>query len=133
MVHRSFSSFSSLFLATVVAACSGSESSETSSGGTTPRVGQACTASAACGPGEQCLTGEPGGLCVKPCTTSGSASECPSGSLCDEDSFLRDDGSGDQRLTVCLQQCEKDEQCRSGYACSGVSNASGKVCRKQGS
>lgn len=117
----------------LVVACSGSDASDTPAGSSTPRVGQACTASTTCGPAEQCLLGEPGGLCVKPCTTSGSANECPSGALCDEDSFAKDDGSGEQRLTVCLQQCEKDEECRSGYACSGVSNASGKVCRKRGS
>ncbi|MBS2018311.1 MAG: hypothetical protein JST00_35910 [Deltaproteobacteria bacterium] len=117
-----------IFGAAVVVACSGSDAT----GVSTPRVGQACTATNTCGPAEQCLLGEPGGLCVKACTASGSASECPSGALCDRDSFLRDDGSGDQVLTVCLQQCEKDEQCRFGYACSGVSNGSGKVCRKQG-
>jgi hypothetical protein len=112
-----------------VIACSGSDGSVSP----TPRVGQACSAATSCGPGERCLTGEPGGLCVKPCTTSGSAAECPSGSFCDEDSFARDDGSGDQRLTVCLQACQKDEECRAGYACSGASNATGKVCRKRGS
>lgn len=112
-----------------VIACSGSDGS----GSAAPRVGQACSATTSCGPGEQCLTGEPGGLCVKPCTASGDRAQCPGGAICDEDSFARDDGSGDQRLTVCLQACEKDEECRAGYACSGVSNASGKVCRKRGS
>lgn len=114
---------------TVLVACSSEDGSASAT--STPRVGQACSANQACGPAEQCLTEEPGGLCVKACTQSGSAAECPSGSLCDEDSFLQ--GGRDQRMVVCLQACEKDEECRSGYACSGVSNASGKVCRKQGS
>jgi len=118
-------------LATIVSllvACSGSDGAV---GGTESRVGQACSAAAACGPAEQCLVGEPGGLCVKPCTTSGSPGECPTGTLCDRDSFLGDDGRTEQVLTVCLRQCEKDDQCRQGYKCSGVSGGSGKVCQRQ--
>lgn len=113
-----------------VVACSGADG-DVADASSTPRVGQSCGAAQGCGPGEQCLSEEPGGLCVKPCTTSGASSECPSGSTCDEDSFLQ--GGKDTKLVVCLQACKDDEECRTGYACSGVSNASGKVCRKRGS
>ena len=119
-----------LALASVVLACSGGDGT-VGGAATSARVGQACSASQACGPAERCLAEEPGGLCVTSCTKSGSTAECPTGATCDEDSFVED--GRDQKLTVCLQSCTKDEDCRTDYACSGVSKANGKVCRKRGS
>jgi hypothetical protein len=112
-----------LLVALVVAAC-GSSSTSSPSG-----VGTACGASAPCGAGQRCLTEEPGGLCVADCTTSGQQDTCPADAYCDRDTFRV--GGVDTKLTLCLQACTKDEECRAEYRCSGASAGTGKVCRRR--
>ena len=92
------------------------------------RIGQACSATSACASGEMCLADQPGGLCVKACTESGSSRECGAGSICDTVNVTAADG-GVVDMVLCLADCQHDEDCRAGYSCNGVSSGTGKVCR----
>ena len=116
-------SFSLVVLTLVFAACGGSSSSSPSG------IGTACSATSPCAAGQRCLTGEPGGLCVSDCSTSGERDTCPSDGYCDRDTFSVN--GVDTKLTLCLQSCTKDEECRAEYRCSGASAGTGKVCRRR--
>lgn len=48
------------------------------------------------------------------CTTPGSTTECEADAVCDSDSKLG---------TVCLAQCDKDEDCASDEKCSGTTGS----------
>ncbi len=115
-----------VLVASLLGACGGSSSTgSTGSSG----IGASCGATNPCGAGQRCLTGEPGGLCVADCTNSGERDVCPADGYCDRDTFSI--GGVDTKLTLCLQRCTKDEQCRPEYRCSGASAGTGKVCRRR--
>jgi hypothetical protein len=116
-------SFSIVVLTLVIAACGGSSSSSPSG------VGTACSATSPCAVGQSCLTEEPGGLCVSDCSSSGERDTCPSDGYCDRDTFSVN--GVETKLTLCLQSCTKDEECRAEYRCSGASAGTGKVCRRR--
>jgi hypothetical protein len=116
-------SFSLVVLTLVIAACGGSSSSSPSG------VGTACSATSPCAAGQRCLTEEPGGLCVSDCSSSGERDTCPSDGYCDRDTFSVN--GVETKLTLCLQSCTKDEECRAEYRCSGASAGTGKVCRRR--
>lgn len=92
------------------------------------RIGEACGTAEECGPEEMCLEDQPGGLCVQECTMPGE--RCGEGALCDTVNVTLGDG-GVVDMVLCLQECEGDEDCRTGYGCNGVSSGSGKVCRTE--
>ena len=48
------------------------------------------------------------------CKTPGSTTECVADAVCDSDSKLG---------TVCLEQCDKDEDCASNEKCSGTTGS----------
>jgi hypothetical protein len=127
LTRRSVSPSSSfafaLLAAALLAACGGSSSPAPSG------IGASCGATTACGVGQRCLTGEPGGLCVSDCTNSGQRDVCPHDGYCDRDTFSVN--GADTKLTLCLQSCTKDDECRPEYRCSGASAGTGKVCRRR--
>ncbi len=71
----------------------------------------ALTSLAACGPAE---IGEE-------CESTGSTDECVEGAICDTE----DDAA------VCLELCEEDVDCGSGYQCTGVSGGNRKACHEK--
>ena len=122
-MHARFPSVSIVRIVSAIAACGGTAASSPSG------VGAACGATSPCAAGQRCLTGEPGGLCVADCTTSGERDTCPSDGYCDRDTFSVT--GVDAKLTLCLQSCTKDDDCRAEYRCSGASAGTGKVCRRR--
>ncbi len=110
----------SLMATLVLAACGDDD-------GAPPTIGRACGATMTCASGEMCLADQPGGLCTRTCAESGSPTGCGAGFMCDRLGLSRDGGS--TVMTICLELCERPEDCRLGYACSGVSGGSGSVCQ----
>lgn len=122
-MHQRLASSCLVLLTFFVASCGGT-SNASSSG-----IGAPCSATSSCASGQRCLTGEPGGLCVADCTNSGQRDTCPGEGYCDRDTFSVN--GVDTKLTLCLQSCTKDEECRAEYRCSGASAGTGKVCRRR--
>jgi len=77
-----------------------------------------------------CLAGVPGGSCVRPCTVSGTTEECGAGAVCERDNFPAGDG-GTVEMTVCIQMCERTEECRDGYTCHGTGGSSIRGCHPE--
>ena len=86
-------------------------------------VGQACTRNDDCHTGQTCLTSAPEGYCTKPCTQEGEQLECPGDSVC----------APHTNALVCSTPCERQEDCREGYECTGIANPSTRVCRPRAS
>lgn len=61
-----------------------------------------------------CDTASTGAAVGDPCATPGSTTECEADAVCDSDSKLG---------TVCLAQCEKDDDCASDEKCSGTTGS----------
>lgn len=61
-----------------------------------------------------CDTGSTGAAVGEACVTPGSTAECEADAVCDADSKLG---------TVCLAQCEKDDDCASDEKCSGTTGS----------
>ncbi len=100
-----------VFLLTALLAC----------GDDPPNVGAACTANGgACDKGLTCNTALAGGYCTVACTTTGTTSGCPEGSICDSVT-----GAG----TTCVRVCKTSSDCRSGIDCNGVSGSNVKACK----
>ncbi len=92
-----------------------------------PTIGAACGGATMCASGETCLADQPGGLCTRSCAESGSAVGCGAGYMCDRLGLAADGGA--TTMQICLALCERPEDCRAGYTCSGVSGGSGSVCQ----
>lgn len=84
-------------------------------------VGASCSSDEGCRDGLTCRQDFPEGYCTAGCTREGIQDTCPDGSLCG--AYL---GMGQ---TVCLARCEKDGDCREGYACAPVASTDQKACR----
>ncbi|HYV46496.1 MAG TPA: hypothetical protein VFA20_16640 [Myxococcaceae bacterium] len=86
-----------------------------------PTVGDACTTDRDCGKGV-CLQGTtaPGGYCSLVCQGGGTGG-CPNGSTC------ADDTSGQGGDRHCRLTCATDQDCRSGYTCTGT-QGNARVC-----
>lgn len=102
-----------LHLLLAVGACSGEDS------GRVAPVGTACTSDTGCGDDLYCNTDVSNGYCTKTCPTPGDAAECPDGSICDTVG----------QSIICVQLCTSDNECRTGFACNGVSNSNVKACK----
>jgi hypothetical protein len=85
-----------------------------------PNVGSTCTATAGCDQGLTCDIAVPGGYCTKACTTQGSTSECPEGSVCDQ--------FGGNGLS-CARVCGLQSDCRPDMECNGTTGSSVKICK----
>ena len=92
----------------------------TACGDDPPNVGGTCTATGGCDEGLQCDTTVPGGYCTKPCTASGSTSECPEESVCD---------SVAGTAITCVKICKTADDCRADQDCNGVSGSNLKACK----
>lgn len=92
----------------------------TACGGDPPNIGGTCTAAGGCDEDLQCNTTIPGGYCTAPCTTSGSTSECPDGSVCDSISGA---------AVTCVRVCKQATDCRADLDCNGVSGSNIKACK----
>jgi len=92
----------------VVVACGGSQaapqaSSTGAAAGKSP-IGGACKSDASCETGLFCDTGDPGGQCLKKCSSS---ADCGSGAVCSDEK-------------KCYHACQNKADCtRAGYACVG--------------
>lgn len=92
-----------------------------------PTIGNACGATSSCASGEMCLADAPNGLCTRTCAESGSPTGCGAGFMCDRLGLAGDGGA--TTVQICLPLCDRPEDCRAGYTCSGVSGGSGSVCQ----
>jgi hypothetical protein len=89
--------------------------------GNPPDVSGTCTAPAnGCDQGLTCDTTVANGYCTKSCTTTGSTTECPEGSVCDSLSGL---------ALSCVKICTQQSDCRSDLSCNGVSGSNLKACK----
>lgn len=87
-----------------------------------PNVGAICAADAGgCDQGLRCDTSVDGGYCTSPCTTAGSTSDCPEGSICA--SIVG--GAG----TECAKTCTVQGDCRADLECNGTTGSDIKVCK----
>jgi Cys-rich repeat protein len=93
MLHRTL--FALLVFA-ALAACGGATHQSS--------IGGACSSDNDCHAGLFCETTDPGGQCVKTCTTD---LDCGSGAVCNSEK-------------KCYAACTSSAQCRSGYSCQGV-------------
>lgn len=84
-----------------------------------PSIGDPCAAQGLCGPVGFCIeefSGFPGGYCSQSC---GGGLSCPQGAVC------RNFGPGQ---AVCLDECQNNAECRTGYACIQLGTDPNKVC-----
>jgi hypothetical protein len=90
--------------------------------GSAPNVGHTCGVNAPdCDESLTCSSVIIGGYCTAACTTAGSTSQCPEGSICDDVS-----GIG----TTCVKICNVSADCgRSDLQCNGVSGSNLKACK----
>lgn len=82
-------------------------------------VGNPCTVSTDCDPGQTCLTSAPGGYCSKGCSAEGTSVDCPGGTVCA--SFAG--------ALMCSAVCQQQSDCRAEYECNGLTGSSVKACR----
>jgi hypothetical protein len=87
-----------------------------------PDVGHTCSSTAPdCDESLTCSTAVLGGYCTAVCTTPGSTSQCPDGSVCDDTPALG---------LSCLKLCDTTTDCgRTGVMCNGVTSSNLKACR----
>jgi len=76
----------------------------------TSPLGASCSRNSDCAIGMNCDRSAPAGSCFKPCST---AADCGSGAICSKEK--------------CLPGCEKNTDCRAGFACEGKGNKSCKT------
>lgn len=86
-------------------------------------VGGACTGDVQCSNNGYCLTDQwvgqsvPGGYCTTRCTNNA----CPNGAYCQK--------FGGGRFGLCLDTCERNSDCRTGFACNPLTeNTDAGVC-----
>jgi hypothetical protein len=105
-MSRYLTQFLGLGVIIVAVACGGTQTApQTSSAGATKSpIGGACTSDAACETGLFCDTGDPGGQCLKKCS---STADCGSGAVCSDEK-------------KCYHACQSKADCtRAGYTCVG--------------
>jgi hypothetical protein len=91
-------------------------------------IGAPCAEDSDCDPGAGvCITTVEPGLCSQPCDRPGAAQSCPLGAYCDEQQ-VETATDTEAKMTLCFPACDRDSDCREGYACNGVSEGPGKVC-----
>ncbi len=78
-------------------------------------VGERCTESGDCEPGQSCFPLVDGGFCSKGCAQLGDTRECTTGSIC---TFM---GGSSQ---VCSPVCKDGVVCPEGTTCKAVSGTS---------
>jgi hypothetical protein len=87
-----------------------------------PNVGSTCRPDGGgCDQGLTCDTSVDGGYCTSPCTTSGSTSGCPEGSICTS-------VSGGPAIE-CAKICTVQGDCRADLECNGTTGSDIKACR----
>lgn len=84
-------------------------------------IGDPCTTPNECGD-KLCLNKDftPGGYCSQQCVV-GDSNTCPAGSTCIKDGA----GAG---INACFLQCDRDQDCRTGYACRRIKDQQFTVC-----
>jgi hypothetical protein len=93
-----------LLVVVILAACGGSQTSAQSPSASASPLGGPCSNDAQCQPGLSCDKSDPGGQCLKNCTTD---AECGAGALC-------------ALAKTCYRRCQTDADCgRAGYVCGG--------------
>lgn len=94
--------------ALVVVACGGGQTSPqtaSDSSGTKSPIGGGCHSDDDCASGLFCDKDDPGGQCLKKCSTT---ADCGAGAVCSDEK-------------KCYQACQKPADCtRPGYACKGA-------------
>ncbi len=87
-----------------------------------PTIGDPCTTNAECGPAVLCLNKDfsPGGYCTISCKLAEPNTTCPTGSTCVKDAL-------DKGTAACFRLCNRQADCRNGYACRTV-NGSQSIC-----
>lgn len=87
-----------------------------------PTIGDPCTTSTDCGAGVLCVNRDysPGGYCTISCKLDEGSAPCPTGSVCVRDALAKNSAA-------CFRLCNKQSECRNGYACRTV-NGSANIC-----
>lgn len=87
-----------------------------------PTIGDPCTTNTDCGPGVLCINKDysPGGYCTISCKLQEPNDTCPTGSTCVKDGLGRN-------TAACFRMCNRQTDCRNGYACRPV-NGSVNIC-----
>ena len=85
-------------------------------------IGDPCTTNAECGAGVLCVNRDysPGGYCTISCKVEDPNTSCPTGSTCVRDALSKN-------APACFRMCNRQTDCRNGYACRSV-NGSVNIC-----
>jgi serine protease len=87
-----------------------------------PTIGDPCTTNSECGPAVLCINRDfsPGGYCTISCEIKDPNTTCPTGSTCVRDALSNN-------TNACFRTCNRQSDCRAGYACRSV-NGSVSIC-----
>jgi len=83
-------------------------------------VGDSCQDEADCDQGLVCDVEFPGGYCLKQNCNIYNSESCPDSAQC---TYF-----AETEMTYCLAKCNENDDCRTNYECSSVSNNEYRVC-----